>query len=216
MKTATQYASDLTEDFDVLVIGGGNAALCAAMTARESGASVLLLEASPVVFRGGNSRHTRNLRYMHQQGNAFLTGPYLEEEFYEDLLRVTGGETNPELARFTIQQSNNVGEWMQRHGCMFQPAMRGTLHLSRTNAFFLGGGRALINAYYHTAARLGVAVSYNTEVLDLNIEDKRFISALVVRDGEKFEIKAKAVVIASGGFPGQSGMAERRVGPCRG
>ena len=90
---------DLSQVYDILVIGGGNAALCAAMTARETGASVLVLEASDVDFRGGNSRHTRNLRYMHEQGNDFLTGPYDEEEFFEDLMRVTGGKTNEELAR---------------------------------------------------------------------------------------------------------------------
>ena len=82
---------DLSQIYDVLVIGGGNAALCAAMTARETGAGVLLLECAPRHFRGGNSRHTRNLRYLHEQGGACLTGPYLEDEFWEDLLRVTGG-----------------------------------------------------------------------------------------------------------------------------
>src|SRR5210317_672859 len=107
---------DFSKTYDVLVVGGGNAALCAAITAREAGASVLVLEASPKDFRGGNSRHTRNLRYMHEQGNEFLTGPYPEDEFFEDLMRVTAGKTNETLARFTIRESNNVGEWMQEHG----------------------------------------------------------------------------------------------------
>ena len=61
----------LSENFDVLVVGGGNAALCAAMTARQGNARVLLLESSPKVFRGGNSRHTRNLRYSHDRGNDY-------------------------------------------------------------------------------------------------------------------------------------------------
>jgi len=76
---------------DVLVVGGGNAALCAAMTAREAGADVLLLESAPEEYRGGNSRHTRNLRYLHNRGNDFLTGPYSDDEFWDDLWRVTGG-----------------------------------------------------------------------------------------------------------------------------
>ena len=80
-----QSAIDLSQRFDVIVVGGGNAALCAAITARESGASVLLLESAPFEFRGGNSRHTRNLRYLHESGNDYLTGPYLEGEFWEDL-----------------------------------------------------------------------------------------------------------------------------------
>ena len=195
---ATQV--DLSQMFDVLVIGGGNAALCAAMTAREAGASVLLLEASPEEYRGGNSRHTRNLRYLHSEANAFLTGPYLEEEFFEDLMRVTEGETNEQLARFTIRESNNVGTWMQAHGGMFQPAMRGTLHLSRTNTFFLGGGKALMNSYYRTACKLGVSICYEADVQNLEITDGNFTEATVAMKGSTKQIRAKAVVIASGGF----------------
>ena len=205
--------SDLSITYDVLVIGGGNAALCAAMTAREAGASVLVLEASPKDFRGGNSRHTRNLRYMHNQGNEFLTGPYPEDEFFEDLMRVTGGQTNEKLARLTIRESNNVGDWMQEHGCMFQPAMRGTLHLARTNAFFLGGGRALMNSYYRTAEELGVAISYDTEVVDMNIDKGVFSEAVVKRDTAEYKVKAKTVVLASGGFQANLEWLKEEWGP---
>ncbi len=165
---------------DVLVVGGGNAALCAAMTAREAGANVLLLESAPKEFRGGNSRHTRNLRYLHESGNDYLTGPYPEDEFWEDLLLVTEGQTNEQLARFTIRESNNIGAWMEQHGCRFQPAMRGTLHLARTNAFFLGGGKAMMNAYYATALKLGVEIMYDAEVRDIEIRDGKFASAFFV------------------------------------
>lgn len=205
--------ADLSKTYDILVIGGGNAALCAAMTAGEAGASVLVLEASPKDFRGGNSRHTRNLRYMHEQGNEFLTGPYPEDEFYDDLLRVTGGKTNEQLARLTIRESNNVGDWMQEHGCMFQPAMRGTLHLARTNAFFLGGGRALMNSYYRTAEQLGVAISYDSEVTDLKISDGKFTEALVRKDGTSHTVKAKAIILASGGFQANLEWLKEEWGP---
>lgn len=185
---------------DVLIIGGGNAALCAAMTARETGVSVLIIESAPSAFRGGNSRHTRNLRYVHDSDNEHLTGPYLEEEFWNDILQVTDGQTNEKLAQFLINESRNIGIWMTQHGCHFQPSMRGTLHLSRTNAFFLGGGKALINAYYTTALKLGVKILYETEAQDIEIRNGEFISATAISRGAAIKITAKAVVIASGGF----------------
>ena len=89
-------------DVDVLVIGGGNAALCAALMARETGASVLQLEAAPKDRRGGNSSHTRNLRCMHDAPQDVLTEAYPEEEFWQDLLKVTGGHTNEQVARLAI------------------------------------------------------------------------------------------------------------------
>src|SRR6202007_2191800 len=97
--------------FDTIVIGGGNAALCAAISARRDGASVLVLEAAPKFYRGGNTRHTRNMRCVHDTATETLTGPYSEEEFWDDLLRVTGGETDEALARFMIGQSKEVLPW---------------------------------------------------------------------------------------------------------
>src|SRR3954463_8901978 len=90
--------------FDVLVIGGGNAALCAAISARRSGASVLVLEGAPKFYRGGNTRHTRNMRCAHDTATEILTGPYTEDEFWNDLLLVTKGLTDEELARFMIHE----------------------------------------------------------------------------------------------------------------
>ncbi len=185
---------------DVLVVGGGNAALCAAMTARETGVKVLLLESAPKHFRGGNSRHTRNIRYLHDRGNDHLKGPYLGDEFWDDLLQVTGGQTNEQLARLTIHESADLGEWMNTHGCHFQPPLRGTLHLARTNAHFLGGGKALMNAYYATAAKLGVEIIYEADVRDLEIYDGKFDSAIVEFQGALQKVRAKSVVVASGGF----------------
>ena len=181
---------------DVLVIGGGNAALCAALMAREAGASVLLLEAAPKEWRGGNSIHTRNLRCMHEAPQDVLTEAYLEEEFWQDLLKVTGGLTDEALARLAIRASSNCRDWMRKHGVHFQPSLSGTLHLSRTNAFFMGGGKALVNAYYRSAQKLGVQVRYNAPVDRLEIKDGQFVAAYV---GEE-RITAKTCVLAAGGF----------------
>lgn len=185
---------------DVLIVGGGNAALCAALTAREAGASVLLLEAAPRAWRGGNSMHTRNLRCMHDAPQDVLTEAYPEEEFWQDLLKVTAGKTNEALARLVIRESHHCRSWMRRHGLHFQPSLSGTLHLSRTNAFFMGGGKALVNAYYRSAQALGVQVRYGAQVQRLELQRGRFVAAHLQSDGPSERIAAKACVVASGGF----------------
>src|SRR3954466_14580583 len=120
---------DLARRFDVLVVGGGNAALCAAISARRAGVSVLVVEAAPKFYRGGNTRHTRNMRCAHDAATETLSGPYFEGEFWDDLLRVTEGNTDEALARFMISQSKEVLEWMPKQGVRFQPSLGGTLSL---------------------------------------------------------------------------------------
>jgi len=191
---------DLAGSYDVLVAGGGNAALCAAIAAREAGASVLLIEHAPRAFRGGNSRHTRNFRVMHAAPTATLTEAYGEDEYWDDLRRVTGGETDEALARLTIRNSASALAWMAGHGVRFQPSLTGTLSLSRTNAFFLGGGKALLNAYYRTAERLGVVTRYDAEVRNVQLRDGVVEAVEVESDGEIVSVRAKAVVVAAGGF----------------
>ena len=181
---------------NVLVIGGGNAALCAALTAREAGASVLLLEAAPREWRGGNSQHTRNLRCMHDAPQDVLTDAYSEDEFWQDLVKVTGGQTDERLARLMIRASATCRDWMRRHGVHFQPSLSGTLHLSRTNAFFMGGGKALVNAYYRSAEALDVAVRYDAPVDRIETVDGCFVAAHVGNE----RIAARTCVVASGGF----------------
>ena len=181
---------------DVLVIGGGNAALCAALMAREAGASVLMLEASPLEWRSGNSQHTRNLRCMHDAPQDVLVDAYPEEEYWQDLLKVTGGRTNEALARLVIRASSTCRSWMRKHGVHFQPPLSGTLQLARTNAFFMGGGKALVNAYYRSAERLGVQIRYDTPVDAIELDGERFVAA---RSGAQ-RITARACVLAAGGF----------------
>jgi len=204
---------DVSRTYDVLILGGGNAALCAAITAAQAGRSVLVLECAPKHFRGGNSRHTRNLRCMHDAPADVLSGSYPEDEYWQDLLKVTGGRTNEKLARATIRHTATCREWMMRHGVRFQPPLGGTLQLARTNAFFLGGGKALLNAYYRTAEALGVEVAYDTEVTELNIQDGRFTSVIVARQSVQHEIQANAVVAAAGGFESNLAWLREAWGP---
>jgi tricarballylate dehydrogenase len=186
--------------FDVAVLGGGNAGLCAALTARQAGASVIVLECAPREFRGGNSRHTRNLRCAHDTPTDVLTEAYPEDELMSDLLKVNGNETDEALARMVVERSAACPAWMRTFGVRFQASLRGTLHLSRTNAFFLGGGKALMNSYYSAAERLGIRVLYDAEVVALDLRDGICHKAAVSIGSRIASVSAKAVVVASGGF----------------
>lgn len=187
---------------DVLVIGGGNAALCAAISAKENGADVLILESSPKAWRGGNSQHTRNLRSMHYGPTDVLTDTYSEDEFFEDIYKVTKGQTNEEFARYVIKNTPEVVKWAKSHGVRFQSSFGGTLQLGRTNAFFLGGGKSLVNSYYREAKKMGIKILYEHEAKSLNIQNNKIISVEVEdkQNGQNLTFKPKACVIASGGF----------------
>lgn len=198
---------------DIVVIGGGNAALCAAMTAAEAGARVLILEAAPKPYRGGNSRHTRNFRCMHAGPLGPLVGRYDEDEYLADLLKVTGGKTDEPLARLVIRASEECLPWMEARGVRFQPSLSGTLSLARTNAFFLGGGKGLVNAYYRTAEKLGVEVRYEAPVTHLEVEDDRVAWVDFTHAGQAHRVAPKAVVVAAGGFQADLDWLARAWGP---
>lgn len=206
----TRY-SDL---YDIAVVGGGNAALCAAITAAEAGARVIILEGAPLPYRGGNSRHTRNFRCMHCGPMSPLTGAYEEDEYFNDLMLVTKGKTDEHLARMTIRTSEECLPWMQDHGVRFQPSLSGTLSLSRTNAFFLGGGKALVNAYYNTAADLGVTIVYEAQVRHVHREGQAITHLDVeIAEALPITIRARAFVLASGGFQADLDWLARAWGP---
>lgn len=211
---ATTAISPTNTMWDVVIAGGGNAALCAAITAAEAGCKVIILEGAPKPYRGGNSRHTRNFRCMHEGPLSVLTDAYLEDEYFDDLLRVTKGRTDEKLARMVIRTSQECLPWMQAHGVHFQPSLSGTLSLSRTNAFFLGGGKALVNAYYSTAEDLGVTVVYEAQVKHVHLEGDEFTHMDVsVAGGPVEQIRGKAAVLASGGFQSDIEWLTRAWGP---
>jgi tricarballylate dehydrogenase len=185
---------------DVVVCGGGNAALCAAISARRAGASVVMLERAPVHMRGGNTRHTRDIRLAHDRPNAAAVESYSEDEFFEDVLRVTGGETNEPLARLTLRESATLAAWMAEQGVRWQKPLTGALSLSRTNGFFLGGGKALVNTYFDTALRLGVCVEYDATVSALELDGSRVTAVAYERNGRTQRLACETVVVAAGGF----------------
>jgi tricarballylate dehydrogenase len=161
---------------------------------------VILLERAPEHMRGGNTRHTRNIRCAHNYGDEFFSGPYTEEEFLEDLIAVTGGPANLDLAKLTIRETTRLPQWMSQHGAHWQQPLAGTLHLGRTNRWFLGGGKALLNGYYRTAERMGVEFRYDSLVEDMVIENDRFEGVIVKNGSTPSVVRGKAVVVAAGGF----------------
>ena len=203
----------MKESYDIAVIGGGNAALCAAITAAEAGAKVLILEAAPKDYRGGNSRHTRNFRCMHTGPHGPLVESYEEEEYFTDLIKVTAGKTDETLARLAIRTSEECLPWLQDHGVRFQPSLSGTLSLARTNAFFMGGGKSLVNALYRTAEGLGVDIEYDAQVTHLELEGQQVSRVDYAQNGKSHSVTPKAVVVASGGFQADLDWLTRAWGP---
>jgi len=186
--------------YDVIVVGGGNAALCAALEARRIVPRVLVLERAPEYMRGGNTRHTRNLRCAHPAADRYFSGPYPEEELLEDLIGVGGSPANPDLAKLCIRESRKLPEWMSAHGVNWQQPLAGTLHLGRTNRWFLGGGKALLNTYYQIARRMGIEIRYNAVVEDLILDGDRFEAVQLKNGGSQELIRGRAVVAAAGGY----------------
>lgn len=195
--TATEAVQ---QSVDIVVVGGGHAGLCAAITAAESQATVLLLEVAPKAMRGGNSRHTRNLRAAHSAPTATMSGIYSQTEYLQDLLKVTSGNTNQSLARLMIDESEDLLAWLGKQDVAFQKAISGSLNLESTNAFFLGGGKALLNALYRKAETLGVSVLYEANVTCLEIENSRFEALVYEHKGQQIHLSAKAAILTSGGF----------------
>jgi len=203
-------------DCDVLVVGGGSAALCAAIAARRAGASVLLLEAAPKPLRGGNARHSRNMRVMHDAPTPWVRGRYPADDYHADLRQVTGAASNTiddGLARLFIDASADIVDWLAGNGVRFHSGTDEVLPYSRKTAFFLGGGKALVNALYAAAEGLGVAIRYDSTVRALHLRDGP--PAVAVGDANA-TIRAKALVVASGGFQADFGGLRQQWGEAAG
>lgn len=223
--------------YDVVVVGAGNAAMCAALSAQEKGARVLVLECAPFEERGGNSRFTAGAMRVAYRGVKDLArlmpdlseeekastdfGSYPESQFYDDLCRVTQYRTNPELAELLVGRSFDTLTWMRDKGIRFVPIYgRQAFKVDGKFKFWggltveaWGGGPGLIDALHTAAGRNGIDVWYASRACDL-IHNDRGVNGLVIRrNGKTLRIPAGAVVIASGGFEANSEWRTRYLGP---
>jgi tricarballylate dehydrogenase len=145
--------------------------------------------------------------------DEYNSGAYPYEEVWADLCGVGDGPNDEVLAKFTVDNSRSVTAWMSAHGVKWQRPLTGTLHLGRTNRFFLGGGKALLNGYYRTAQRHGVGVRYEASAERFDFDGPLCTSITVTAGGKEWVLRPKAVICASGGFEANIAWLERYWGP---
>ena len=228
----------MAENYDVIVVGGGNAALCAAISATSQGARVLLLERADVEERGGNSAYTDGLMRVVYDGvddiRAFcpdLTdaevetadfGTYTEDQFFDDMYRITQFRTDPEMCDILVKGSRETVLWMRDQGVRFFPNFGRQAYRVNGRFKFWGGatiavssgGPGLVDSLFKAAERVGVTVRYKAWVRELLQGDKGVAGVVLVNEaGERETIKAGAVILACGGFEANAEMRARYLGP---
>ncbi|MCB1684912.1 MAG: FAD-dependent tricarballylate dehydrogenase TcuA [Pseudomonadales bacterium] len=221
----------------VIVVGGGNAALCAAISAADHGARVTLLERAPHELRGGNSRFTAGAMRTVYQGVDDLRrlmpdlteqecqrtdfGSYTAAQFYEDLGRVTHYRTDPELAETLIENSFPTLNWMHSHGVRFLPLYgRQSFEVDGRVRFWggltveaWGGGPGLVDALTDAATRAGVTIRYDTRAIRLLLEKGRITGVVTRTVAGEDAFHGDAVILASGGFESSTEWRTRYLGP---
>jgi len=223
--------------YDVIVVGGGNAAFCAALSARERGARVVLLERAPEDERGGNSRFTAGaMRVVYRGVDDLLElmpdlteeerrntdfGAYTEEQFFDDMGRVTEWRCDPDLTELLVKGSFPALAWMRKKGVRFIPLWgRQAFKIDGRFKFWggltveaWGGGPGLIDSLTEIARREGIEVRYGARAAALLADDDGVHGVRVRQDGRTSELRARSVVLASGGFEANSEMRTRYLGP---
>ncbi|SDL99758.1 FAD-dependent tricarballylate dehydrogenase TcuA [Bacillus sp. OK048] len=224
-------------DTDVVIVGAGNAAMCAAISARENGARVMVLEKAPETEKGGNSTYTHgSIRFAYNGVEDLKVimpdlspedidtsdfGAYTEEEFYNDMCRITNYRTDPELASILTSESFDTIKWLQTHKVRWVPIYgRQAYKVDGKFKFWggmivesVGGGPGLVGALHDEAANLGVQVLFNAMATELIHDDLGVHGVIFKHNGKTTEVHAKAVILASGGFHANPEMRTRYLGP---
>jgi tricarballylate dehydrogenase len=224
------------EKFDVIVVGGGNAAMSAALSAREQGASVAVLERSPQEERGGNSSYTAgSMRFAYDDvGDLQSLMPelaaaewenyefpaYPADVFFQDIAASSQYRTDPVLSEILVRDSFAAAKWLHSYGVRFLPYRRQAAKVGDKIKWFgglvvetVGGGIGLTDAEYRAAERAGVRIFYETTALSIARHEGRVCGVRVRRDGREIEMPCKAVVLACGGFEANAEWRTRYLGP---
>ncbi|SIT69706.1 tricarballylate dehydrogenase [Ectothiorhodosinus mongolicus] len=198
---------------DVLVIGGGIAALCSAISASEHGAKVTLVDSAPKFQRGGNARHSRNLRIAHDQPSPLFPGQYGVDEYMADLNAINHGAGDPELCQILAKQSAELPDWFMRQGLKFETIEQANLPYSRKTAFFLGGGRHAMNALFTRAETLGVEILQETTVTHVPLHVRENFEIVLQQPQDQCTLRAASVIICSGGYQANLDKLREDLGP---
>jgi tricarballylate dehydrogenase len=225
------------QEWDVVVVGGGNAAFCAALAAREHCPRVLVLERAPEAEAGGNSRFTAGLMRIVYNGVDDLKrvipdlseeeikrsdfGTYTEEQFFDDMSRVTEYRCDPDLTELLVRRSLDTVAWMRSKGVRFTAAWgRQAFNIGGKFKFWggltveaVGGGEGLVESLTTAVRKNGIEIWYTARGIDLIADDDGVKGVRVKHKGKTVEVKAKAVVLAAGGFQANPEQRTRYLGP---
>ena len=224
--------------FDVIVVGAGNAASCAALSAREHGAAVLMLEAAPEDQKGGNSSYTGGaLRFAHrglediqricpdmveEEIRNVDFGTYTVEQYFDDMGRLTEYRSDPDLTELLITRSFDTVLWLREHvGVKMHPGLgRQAFKIDGKFKFWgglavhiTGGGRQLVDTQHRACAERGIPIAYRTTAHSLLRGEHGIEGVRVEHGGRMFDLRAGSVVLACGGFEANAEMRTRYLGP---
>ncbi|MGB3418006.1 MAG: FAD-dependent tricarballylate dehydrogenase TcuA [Mesorhizobium sp.] len=222
---------------DVVIVGAGNAAFSAALAAEEKGAKVVVLERAPEAENGGNSRFTAGaIRFAYRGVEDLLEvmpdltqeeidrtdfGSYTEDQFFDDMFRVTRYRSDPVLCELLVRRSFDTIKWLRSKGVRFQPIYgRQAFKVDGRFKFWggltveaWGGGPGLVDSETQIARSKGIDIRYGCRVTGLLTEKGRISGVTVKRGNETYQIAAKSVVLASGGFQADPQMRTQYLGP---